>query len=161
MDKTELGKKVYANLCKAFELIEFQFGRNEEKLSVSCVCSGDDMRINVFMRVDPESRCVTFFSAMPFTVKKEKIGEVGLALCHINNKLKFGKFDIDTQTGAMDYNFCNYYDEGSPSSPELIKDILSLALHTVDKYNDKFAGLNSGQLSLTDFLDADSSNMKN
>jgi len=160
MNKTELGKQTYENLCKAFELIGFKFERNDEKLSVACVCSGDDLRINIFMRVDGEAHCVSLFSAMPYTISKDKISEAALAVCSVNSKIKFGKFDVDPQSGAIDYNFCNYYDNAAAPSPQLFKFLLMVALHTVDKYNDKFLNLNRGVLSVEDFLTAGDNNIK-
>lgn len=158
MNKIETAKEVYQNLIRAFGLMEFSFNHNDEKLSVSCVCSGEALRINVFLRVDPDTGCVTFYSAMPFQTAKDRMGELGIAVCYVNNKLKFGKFDIDLE-GGMDYNFCNYYEPGRPSSPELLKDLISIALHTVDKYNEKFSSINSGLLSIADFIDADKGNI--
>ena len=154
MDKEKLGEITYENLCKAFELMEFTFHKNDEKLSVSCVCSGDSLRINVFIRVNPGSYCVTFYSPMPFAIKKDMAGEVCLALACINNKLKFGKFDLDIDTGGIDYNFCNYYYHDAPPAPELLKDMIIIALHTVDKYNDKLLGVNDGLLTFKDFINA-------
>lgn len=155
MDKEELAKQTYENLCKAFELMEFTFSKNEERLTVSCACTGDTLRINVFVRVSPDSYCVTFYSAMPYTVKKEMIGEVSTAVVCVNNNLKFGKFDIDVETGNMDYNFCNYYNHDTPAGADLLRDMLVIALHTVDKYNDKFFNVNSGLLTYKDFINID------
>ncbi len=161
MNKEQTARKVFDNLVAAFNEVGFVFDKNEEKLTVSCVCAGEGLKINVFVRVDAEMRCVTFFSALPFKVEKNKVGEVGLAICYVNNRIKFGKFDIDLDACGMDYNFCNYYDEGAPMSAGLLKDLLGIALHTVDKYNIKFSDINSGLLPLDVFFSGGEGTVKN
>lgn len=149
----EQAKTVFATVCQALDKHEWRYKKDEEKLSIECGAQGDDLPMEITIRVDAERRLVMLLSHMPFVIQEDKRLDVAIAVSAINNLLVDGCFDYDVTTGHMFFRMTNSFIESEPSA-EVFSYMLFCACHTIDEYNDKFLMLAKDMLSMEQFLSA-------
>ncbi len=149
----EQAKTVFATVCQALDKHEWRYKKDEEKLSIECGAQGDDLPMEITIRVDAERRLVMLLSHMPFVIQEDKRLDVAIAVSAINNLLVDGCFDYDVTTGHMFFRMTNSFIE-SETSAEVFSYMLFCACHTIDEYNDKFLMLAKDMLSMEQFLSA-------
>ncbi len=150
-DKLEKGKKIFRQMCDAFESFGLKFARDEEKLRTNFIMNGDDLPMHCFVRIDAERELIIFQSPLTFNFSKDKMVEGAVAICSINYLLRYGGFDLDIRDGQILFRLVASYRD-SVIGNELFKVILGTAIGTTDEYNDKLKALNEGEMRATDFL---------
>lgn len=147
----EQAKVVFATLCQALDKDAWRYQKDEEKLSITCSARGDDLPVEISVRVDPERMLVMLFSHLPFVISEEKRLEVAVAICAINDMLSDGSFDYDVTSGHIFFRISNSFLDRNIGG-ELLIYMLLCACHVVDAYNDKLLMLGKGMISLEQFL---------
>lgn len=99
------------------QILEFTLLINE----LSTVC-------HVLMRITDME--IQLFAFLPSQVSAERFSDVVNQLLLINNKLSFGNFCVDLQTGEVSYRFCLPCWRVTPSPQEIafLLDIVSMIL---------------------------------
>ena len=108
--------------------------------------------MNFLIIIDAERQLVRLLSLLPFQMNSDKRVEGALATCIINYLLADGSFDFDLDEGHIMFRLTASFRE-SLLGEELFKYMVSIACHTIDKYNDQLSDLNDGKISLEQFLE--------
>lgn len=144
-------KETFAKLCQTLDSREWRYKKDEEGLSVECGAQGEDLPMEITIRVDADRMLVLLISHLPFVIQEDKRLDTAVAVSTINNMLVDGCFDFDIRTGHMFFRMTNSFIE-SELSEELFMYLLLCSCKTIDEYNDKFLMLAKGMLSIEQFL---------
>ena len=147
----EQAKATFATLCQALDNHEWRYKKDEDKLSIECGAQGDDLPMEITVKVDSDRMLVLLISHMPFVIQEDKRLDVAIAVSAINNALVDGCFDYDVASGHMFFRMTNSFVE-SKISEEVFAYMLFCSCKTVDEYNDKFLMLAKGLISIEQFL---------
>lgn len=144
----------YENMCKALTDNDWKYQKDDEHLQLSCGAQGEDLPIEITMRVDAKRSVVMLLSKLPVVVPEDKRLNVAIAVSSVNNQLVNGSFDYDLQSGKMYFRMTNSFRDSQLGS-DVFMYMLIVSCRTVDEYNDKFLMLAKGFMSLEQFLAAD------
>lgn len=145
-------KEAYNTLCRALDNIGWKYNKIEDELKIMFGVGGEDIPMNFLVIIDAERQLVRLLSLLPFQMKSDKRVEGALATCIINYLLADGSFDFDLDEGHIMFRLTASFRE-SLLGEELFKYMVSIACHTIDKYNDQLSDLNDGKISLEQFLE--------
>ena len=147
----EQAQAVFATLCRALDAHEWQYQKDEEGLCIECSARGDDLPMEITVKVDAERMVIRLISHMPFVIQEDKRLDVAIAVSSINNMLVDGSFDYDITSGQIFYRMTNSFLE-SEIGEEVFLYMIFCSCQMIDEYNDKFLMLAKGMLSLEQFL---------
>ena len=150
-EKLERAQKVYETLCATLDKHEWHYQKNEERLSIECGAQGEDLPMEITIRVDTERQLIMLLSHLPFIISEVKRLDVAIATSIANNGLVDGSFDFDITDGHMFFRMTSSFIESDIGS-ELFTYMLMVSCHTIDKYNDRFLMLGKGMMSIEDFM---------
>jgi len=150
-DKKILAKKAFELVRSALDGRKWTYKTDEEKLAFNFGVSGDDLPMDVIVKIDEDRQLIRLFSKFPFDIKEDKRLDAAVAVCMANYGMVDGGFDFDLGKGSILFRCVSTYRE-SQLSVELVNYLISLTCAMVDKYNDQFLALNKGVLSLQDFI---------
>ena len=151
MNKKKAAKTMFATLCKALDARNWKYKKNKEELSVSFGVKGDDLPMDFFIFVDEDRQLLRLVSPMSFKMKEDKRVEGAVVTCAANYGLVDGSFNYDLTDGKILFRMVHTYRE-SLIGEEAVQYMISCACYVVDEYNDQFMAVNSGYLSIEDFL---------
>lgn len=146
----KLAKNVYNSLCEMLDEKNVRYDKDQDDLIISFITGGDDIPMQFLVKVDAERELIRVLSPIPVTFGEEKRVEGAIATCHATYTLADGSFDYDFQTGKVLFRLTSSYMD-SLISKNLFEYMIIIAIHTVDKYNDKFFMLAKGQMSIEEF----------
>lgn len=149
--KLEQAKATYATLCQALDAHKWRYKKHEEDLVIECGAQGDDLPIELNIRVDADRMLVLLLSHMPFVINEDKRLDVAIAVSAINNVLVDGCFDYSVASGRMFFRMTNSYIE-SKIGEDVFAYMVFCACKTIDDYNDKFLMLAKGLMSVEQFV---------
>lgn len=147
----ERAKYIFSTLCQALDKNDWRYKKDEEDLSIECGAQGDDLPIELKIRVDAERQLVLLISFLPFAISEEKRIDVAIAVSTINNVLVDGCFDYDVSSGKLLFRMTNSFMD-SMLSEEVFTYLLLCSCKTIDDYNDKLLMLSKGLLSIEQFI---------
>lgn len=150
-EKLERAQKVYETLCATLDKHEWHYQKNEERLSIECGAQGEDLPMEITIRVDAERQLIMLLSHLPFIISEDKRLDVAIATSIANNGLVDGSFDFDITDGHMFFRMTSSFIESDIGS-ELFTYMLMVSCHTIDEYNDRFLMLGKGMMSIQDFI---------
>ena len=142
---------MYGTLCSTLDSHEWHYKKDEEKLSIDCGAQGEDLPMEITIKVDAERQLIMLLSHLPFVISEDKRLDVAIAVSAVNNKLVDGSFDYDIADGHMFFRMTSSFIE-SEIGNELFTYMLMVSCHTIDEYNDKFLMLGKGMMSIEDFI---------
>ena len=148
----EMGKKIYGDLCQALDNHEWRYTRHDEDLTITMGMTGDDLPIEMIIRINDKAQVVSVYSVLPVTVPEDKRVLMATAVCVANNNLVNGSFDLDVSKGRMVWRLCTTY-RGSLLGSDAYQYMVMVSASTVDKYNDRFLMLAKGMIDLPKFID--------
>lgn len=147
----EQAQAAFGTLCQALDKHEWHYQKDEEKLSIECGAQGDDLPMEITVRVDADRMLIMLISHMPFVIQEDKRLDAAIAVSAINNVLIDGCFDYDVASGHMFFRMANSFLE-SKISEEVFSYMLFCSCQTIDEYNDKILMLAKGMISIEQFL---------
>lgn len=147
----EQAQAVFATLCRALDAREWHYQKDEEGLCIECGARGDDLPMEITVKVDAERMVIRLISHMPFVIQEDKRLDVAIAVSSINNMLVDGSFDYDITSGQIFYRMTSSFLE-SEIGEEVFLYMIFCSCQIIDEYNDKFLMLAKGMLSLEQFL---------
>ena len=147
----EQAKVTFATLCQALENHQWHYKKDEDALSIECTARGDDLAMNITIKVDADRMLVRLISHMPFMIQEDRRLDVAVAVSAINNSLVDGSFDYDVKSGHLFFRMTNSFLE-SKISEEVFSYMLFCSCKTIDEFNDKFLMLAKGMISIQQFL---------
>jgi hypothetical protein len=148
-NRTELANKTLDTLCKMLDDSEMKY--KKDGMIISFSAEGDDLPVNVTIKVDDEVMLVKLFSHLPLTVPEDKRLDVAIAVNAINYALSDGSFDYDLRTGRLIFRLTNSFMD-TELSESVFAYMVFYSFSMVDEYNDKLFMMAKGMLSLDEFL---------
>ena len=143
--------EVYQALCANLDGRGWHYGKVEEKLVVRISATGEDIPMEVVIRVDEDREVVQVLSLQPFDIPEDKRLDMAVAVSLVNNHLVDGSFDLDIKKGRLVFRMtCCYID--SDLGNDLYTYLIMCSFQTIDEYNDKFLMLVKGRMSMEDFI---------
>ena len=143
--------KVYHDFCKMMDDEEWTYEGNEEKLSIVCGAVGEDLPIELNIRMDVDRQLVLVLSRLPYNIPEEKRIDVAVAVSVINDTLVDGNVEFDLMEGRVFFRMTNRYMDSNLSS-EVYKYLLYCASQTIDAFNDKLLMLSKGIIDVEQFI---------
>lgn len=148
---TEKAGRVFESLCAALDSEGWKYAKDAENLKIESSVRGDDMPIDIRIKVLPEQEVVLLLSELPYVFSEDKRLDGAIAVSIVNDRLVNGCFDYDIKNGSVWFRMTNSYAD-SDLGAELFKYMLFVSCGTVDDYNDKFVSIGLGATSPTDLL---------
>lgn len=150
-EKLTRAQNVFETLCAALEKHEWHYTKNESDLSIDCGAQGDDLPMDINIKVDADRQLIMLLSHLPFVIPEEKRLEIAVATSIANNNMVDGSFDFDVTNGHMFFRLTSSFIE-SEIGTELFSYMLMVSCLTIDEYNDRFLMVSKGMMSLQDFI---------
>lgn len=150
-EKMIRAQKNYATLCAMLDGNNWHYKKDDAKLKIKCGAQGDDLPMDISIRIDSDRQLVVLLSHLPFVVSEDKRLDIAVATSIINYKLVDGSFDFDIEDGHMFFRMTSSYRE-SELAKEVFFYMLMCSCQTIDEYNDKLLMLAKKMLSLEDFI---------
>lgn len=135
--KTLQATKAFETFCKMLDGREWRYDSDPEELTIHTKVRGDDFPINLRIQVDAKRMLVRLQSPLVFEVATERIPDMALAVCAVNDNLADGTFDLDVEDGDICYRMSLSFRE-SLISEEALDYFLGFSIHVVDSYSIKF-----------------------
>lgn len=146
----EQARAVFDTLCRTMDRLEWHYKKISD-LSLECGAKGDDLPMELTIKVDEERSLVRLISLLPFSIPEDKRLDVVVAISALNNALVDGCFDLDLGDGALFYRMTNSYMD-SELGEEVFEYLLYSSCQIIDEYNDRFLMLSKGMISLQDWI---------
>lgn len=150
----EKAKQVYETLCAALEAEDWKFQRDEENLRIESSAQGEDLPIDIRIKVVPKQQLILLLSEIPFKFPEDKRVDGAVAVSIVNDRLVDGCFDYDIKSGEIWFRLTSSYIE-SEVSMEVFKYMLYVSCQTVDDYNDKFLMVGKGMMEMNALFSED------
>lgn len=148
-------KEVYEQLCKALDNVKWHYGRDDENLILHFSVNGEDIPMEFIMVIDAERKLVRMLSLLPFVAEPEHVEDVALATSWANYRMADGSFDFNVKEGKIIYRMTSSFRESLISDDVLIY-MVQYACYAVDKYNDQLFMLAKGNITIDQFIKANS-----
>ena len=126
-----------------------QTDKGDNKISI--IGKGKDLSIDIRITFDASNEVISLLSPLPFNFK-EKIIEGAVVCSVVTNRLREGSFDYDLEDGSVYFRLTNSV-MGITVSRELCTHIFTLAVNTIDTYNDKMLAVAKGMMSPQEFIE--------
>ncbi|MDE7087326.1 MAG: YbjN domain-containing protein [Clostridia bacterium] len=150
--KIKLAQKNFKALCAMLDDNKWKYEKDEEQLMINCGAKGDDMTINIRIKLNPDLELATLYSPMPFDVPESKRSIIALAVARANYGMVDGSFDFKYTTGRILFRLTASY-ASSILSKEAFEYMLFVSCHTVDEYNDKFLTVCKKDMTVAQLFD--------
>lgn len=152
-ETTNRACEVFADLCAAIDARNWNYEKDEEKLTVRFGVTGEDMLMKFVIIVDAQRQVVRLLSPLTSVFPEDRRLEGAVAACAMTYPLADGSFDYDIQTGVSWFRQTASFRE-SKIGNGLLQYMISYTCAAVDLYNDRLDKLVKGELSLRDFLES-------
>ena len=116
--------------------------------------SGADLPMTLHIILRADKQIASVFSVMPFAIDEARRKDAAVAVAAANHGLIDGSFDLNLSTGEIRFRLTSCFID-SVLSESLFSYLMFVSAETVDRYNDRFLALNSGDMTLEQFLAAD------
>ncbi len=150
--KLKLAKNTFDTLCYTLTEAELNYARDDENLTVDFIMHGDDLPINIIMRVDADKQLVSVLSKIDLNIPEEKRVEIGIVVSLINYCLADGSFDYNFINGNLLFRATSCFKD-SMLGKELFLYLVRLTIDVVEKYNDQFLMLIKGNITWQQFAE--------
>lgn len=145
--------KNYITLCNVLERNDIGYERDDKDLCVKCNVIGNNTEMNMLFAINPSKMLITLFCPISIKAEKEKMADMALAVCMVNNTLADGSFCLDTRDGLMYYKVTSSFYESNVNET-VFEYMLSTAVNTVDEYYEKFDKLAKSDKPFNDSYDS-------
>ena len=152
MSNNERAMKIYGDICDVLDAKGWNYTRRENDLAIVLSVRGNDLEMDLLIRVDSERQLVSIVSPMPFAMSDEKRIDGAIATCAATYKLADGSFDYDVNSGKIYFRLTSTY-RGCDIGEGLLEYMVDVSLSTIDVYNDKFMALNKGYIDIKSFFE--------
>ena len=144
-------KTVFKDLRERLDELNWHYEKDEEEMKIDCVAQGEDLPIELRIRVNAEHQIVSLLSQMPFVIPAQRRAALAIAISQANNGMADGNFEMDFSSGRILFRLTACYRE-SLIGKGLFTYLLSCACYTIDDYNDKFLMVSKNDMSVEEIL---------
>ena len=150
--KLAAAQKVYATVCAALDERGWKYDRDDEKLVVRTGVRTEDLPVHHIIIVDAERQILRMASPIPLEMAEDKRAEGAVITTVATMGLRDGNFDYDLQTGRIVFRLTASF-RGSEIGIGLAHYFIECTNSVVSHYNDRFEAVNSGKMSVADFIE--------
>ena len=147
----------YQTLCDALDAENWKYEKHPEDLVVTCSARGDDLPIELIIKVDEERQMARVHSKLPMTVSEDKRVDMAVAVSVANYGMVHGCFDYDFAEGHVFFRMTNAI-RGCTLSQKAWMYLVFCACTTIDNYNDKLLMLGKGMITIEKFIEMENQN---
>ena len=144
--------EIYENLCRTYSEKGLKFERHDENMVITFTMRGDDIPMEFVVQVIAGNRLVRLYSPLPVNVEESKTVEMVVATVYVNSKILNGAFDYNMKEHRLSFNILNAF-HNSNLDDEVFVYMLSVAVSTVNKFNDLFFLLSKGMITIEQFME--------
>lgn len=144
---------MYETLINALKDDELKFSEDKERLTAYFSMESDDIPVTHVCSIDADMQMIRYYSPLPFTVNKDKLGEIALAVAITNGVFKVGYFDFDLTASMVVFKISTCFLD-SMIGTRYFAHLFRLVHVTVDNYNDKLKKLNDGEIDFEGYYKA-------
>jgi hypothetical protein len=144
-------KAAYKSLCEMLDDNGWRYDKDEQELAISCSAQGDDLPIDIYMKVDAARNLVLLYSQLPFTVEENRRTELAVAVSVANYGIVDGSFDYDFKNGKILFRLTSSYKE-SLVGKAMFEYMLFVSCNTIDHYNDKLLAVAKKDMSYEEII---------
>ncbi len=151
--KQSHAQNAYEMLCSTLQNMQWKFSRHDDRMEIITNAIGKAMRIDLHFYVNGERQLMYVKSPVHYKgddVWGNRAMLIGQAVNAANFAMLNGCFEYEEETGYLAYRMVIPF-EGCRLSEEVCKYLVLLTCQMVDKYNQAFADLYSGKISLEQF----------
>lgn len=146
----KLSKSTFATLCKMLDDKEIRYQKDEEKLTIDCTITGEDLPMQIRILINPDIMLITLLSQIPCIIPEEKRQDASVAVNMVNFRMNDGSFDFNIKDGVIFFRMTASFMD-SLISESLFEYLLFCSCATIDRYNDKFFMLSKGLCGIDEF----------
>lgn len=150
-EQLERANTVFKKLCELLDGNKWSYTKDEENLKIDLTTRGEDLPIDIRIKVDQERQLVLLLSPMPFIIPEDRRLDIAIATNAVNSIMVDGSFDFNVKNGSMFFRITNSFIE-SEIGNEVLNYLLMVSCYSIDEYNDKFLMLSKGMMSVEDFI---------
>lgn len=147
-------KKVFDTLCAALDQEGWNYKKDGEEMEIACGARGEDLPIDLRIRVMADRGEILLTSHMPFKVPEDKTVDMAIAVAIANSGMRWGRFDYDIRDGSVFFCMAGIF-LGSQLGTGFFRHMVGAACYTIDEYNDRFLMLTKGLLTIERFIALD------
>lgn len=145
-------QSVYKSICEMLNERDWHYEGNDEDLTIESGAQGEDLPMDIIIKVDAKRKLVSLMSPMPFIIPEKRRTALAIAVSLANNGMVDGSFDYNYISGKLLYRVTTSYRE-SLISKNVFAYMLMCTCYTVDEYNDKFLTVAKNEMSEEEILD--------
>ena len=145
-------KQVYQTICKMMDQEKWKCKKDDEKLSIEAGAQGEDLPMELVIRVDAERQLVMILSHLPYKIPEDKRLDVAVAVSAINNLLVHGAMDFNVTDGNLFFRMASSFMD-SDMGADAYRYMMYASCQTIDEYNDKLLMLSKGIVDISKFLE--------
>lgn len=128
---------VFKALCDQLDSRGWHYKKDQENLMIECGVQGEDLPMELRVRVDKERKIVSLLSQIPFVVPENRRSALAVAVSAANFMMIDGSFDYNYLTGKIIFRMTSSFLD-SLIGKELFGYMISCSCYTIDVFNDKF-----------------------
>ena len=148
----QTARQLYENFCAYMDSHNWTYNKHDAELFIDCEVTGEDIPFTFHVRIDEKLKILCVFTTLLPTIPEDKRLEVAVAVNTINMRTLDGGFDFGFNNGILVYRITTSY-RNTVITPTIMGHMIGISGHYVDKYNDKFADLVSGKMSIDEFIE--------
>lgn len=142
-----LAKMNFNNLCAVLDENNWKYEKNSDEFLIECKARGENLPMDIRIKVNTQLKIVTFFSPMNFNVSDLRRKNLAIAVARANYCMVDGNFDYKYTSGKILFRLTASYDN-CVLSKEAFKYIIFTACNTVDKYNGLFLSVSQNDMTI-------------
>lgn len=148
--KLKQAQTVYADFCTMLDEHNWKYDK-ADNLVIETGARGDDLAMDITIRVDADRQLVVLHSPMPFTVPENMRKQMAVAVSRANHGMVDGDFDYDYESGKIYFRLTTSFRD-SLISKEVFEYVIGVSCSTIDDYNDKFLAVVKKEMTIDQIL---------
>lgn len=158
MDKQERMKAAFSCFCAYMdgEGLQYDAETSDEKHKcISLRFVGNGFPMDAVFVFEEEAERIFVYGKLPFTPRKEKVGELLLAVSFINQIVAVGTFCVDPKGGVCNFESNEALAGVSGFEPAYAERVIVSVFSAIEKFGAQLAAVNDGTLGADDVVKAD------
>lgn len=150
-EKRERALRVFRGLCDNLDKRNWNYQKDEERLRIECTAHGDDLPMDLSIRVEADRQLLMLLSTLPFNVPEDKRLDLAIAITHVNDRLVDGSFDYDISDGRILFRLTSSFID-SEIGNDLFTYLVGCSCQTIDAFNDKLMRVALDMMGVEEFI---------
>ena len=150
MNKQNEAQALYNTLCQTLDNMKWGYSKEEDVFVVRTKAIGNDLTMDLLIKIDPDRQVMYLKSPMPFTVPESLRDTLAKAVIMANYTMLNGSFEYDLSDGYIAFKMVVPYME-SILSERVCHYMIMISCQMTDQFNDKFEALAVGKMTLEEF----------